>query len=532
MNSLVGTGALVRLALRRDRVLLPVWIAVFVAFAVSSAAGTIALYPAAGSWINPAELWNSNTSLVALYGRVYDSSSIGSLALVKPLGTVAAMLAVFTIILVVRHTRTEEEQGRIELLGATVVGRFAPLTAALIVALGANLAIGVFGALGMIASGLPADGSFTFGAAWASVGVAFAAIAGVAAQMSRSARTASAIGIAVLGVVYVLRAVGDTVDVTGPSWLSWLSPIGWAQQFRPYAGNRWWVALIVVSFAVAAAGAAYALLGRRDLDAGLLPDRAGPARAARGLRGPFGLAWRLHRGLLVGWAAWFTLFGLLFGNLASSIGDFLDSPTFRDVITALGGERGLVDAYLAATMGIVGVIASAYGIQAALRMRAEETALYAEVLLATATSRTRWAASHITIAIGGSTLLMLLAGAGTGLAHAAQVGDPGQIGRMVAAALVQLPAVWVLTGIAVAAFGLASRAAMAAWAALVAFLLLADIGPVLELDQWIMDISPFAHVPKLPAAEMAWTPTIALAAVAALLITAGLIAFRRRDLAG
>jgi ABC-2 type transport system permease protein len=530
MNPLVGTGALVRLALRRDRIMLPVWLAVFVLMAMSAAAGTVQLYPTAGSWVGPAETWNHSQSLVALYGRVYDSSSVGSLAVVKPLGTMAAILAVFAIILVVRHTRAEEESGRLELLGATVVGRYAPLTAALLVAVGANLALGVLGAFAMISMGLPADGSFAFGAAWASVGIAFAAIAAVAAQLSRSARTATGIGVAVLGVVYVLRAVGDTVEVTGPNWLTWLSPIGWAQQFRPYAENRWWVLLIVVSFAVLAVVAAYTLVARRDLGAGLVPDRAGPATAAPSLRSPLALAWRLHRGQLLSWTAGFTLLGLLFGNFASTVGEFFDNPRAREVLAKLGGEQGFTDAYLVAMLGMVGIGASAYGIQAAMRLRVEENALHAEPLLATAVGRVRWAASHITIAVLGTTLLMLAVGTSAGLAHGARVGDMGQVGRVLGGALVQLPAAWVLTGIVVAAFGFAPRLVAAGWAALVGFLLLAEFGPLLEFDQWVMDISPYAHVPKIPGADFTATPMVTLTVLAALLLAAGLAAFHRRDI--
>jgi polyether ionophore transport system permease protein len=529
MNALTGTGALVRLALRRDRILLPVWLAVFVLMAVSSAAATIGLYPAAGSWVGPAETWNHNQSLVALYGRIYDSTSVGSLAVIKPLGTMAAILAVFAIILVVRHTRAEEETGRLELLGATVMGRYAPLTAALLVAAGANLVLGVVVAFGMISTGLPADGSFAFGAAWAGVGIAFSAIAAVVAQLTRSARTAIGIAAAVLGVVYVLRAVGDTVEVTGPSWLTWLSPIGWAQQFRPYAGNRWWVLLIVAGFAVVATVAAYALAARRDLGAGLVPDRAGPATAARSLASPLALAWRLQRGLLFGWAIGFVFFGLILGNFASNVGDFFDSPQSRDLLARLGGEQGLVDAYLAAMLSMVGIVASAYGIQAAMRLRAEETSLHAEQLLATAVGRVRWAASHITIAVLGTTLLMVAMGLGAGLAHGAQMGDTHQIARVLGGALVQLPAVWVLTGIVVAAFGFAPRLVVAGWAALVGFLLLAEVGPLLKLDQWVMDLSPYAHVPKIPGAAFTATSMVALTVVAAVLTAAGLAGFRRRD---
>lgn len=530
MKALTGTGALMRLALRRDRILLPVWLAVFVLMAVSAAAGTIGLYPTAGSWVGPAETWNHSQSLVALYGRIYDSTSVGSLAVVKPLGTMAAILAVFAIILVVRHTRTEEETGRLELLGATVVGRYAPLTAALLVAVGANVVLGVLAGLGMISTGLPTDGSFAFGAAWAGVGIAFAAIAAVVAQLTRSARTAIGIGAAVVGIVYVLRAVGDTVEVTGPSWLTWLSPIGWAQQFRPYAENRWWVLLVVVGFAAAAAAGAYALAARRDLGAGLVPDRAGPATGAPTLRSPLALAWRLQRGLLLGWAIGFTFAGLVFGNLASNVGDFFDSPQFRDVLAKLGGEQGFTDAYLAAMLGMVGIAASAYGIQAAMRLRAEENALHTEQLLATAVGRIRWAASHITIAILGTTLLMVAIGLGAGLAHGAQTGDTSQIGRVLGGALVQLPAAWVLTGIVVIAFGFAPRLVMAGWVALVGFLLLAEVGPLLELDHRVMDLSPYAHIPKLPGAEFTATPMVTLTMLAALLTAAGLAGFRRRDI--
>jgi ABC-2 type transport system permease protein len=272
MSALVGTGALARLALRRDRIMLPVWLAVFVVMAASSAAATIPLYPTLASRVQAADTLNQTQSLVALYGRIYDPTSVGALAIVKLGGLGAVFVAMVAIVIVVRHTRAEEETGRLELLGATVVGRLAPLTAALLVVVGANLALAVLTSFGLVFAGLPADGSFAFGFAWAGVGIAFAAIAGVTAQLTSGARTATGLATAVLGFVYVLRAIGDTADETGPRWLTWLSPIGWGQQFRPYAGNRWWVLLITVAFAVLVAAAAYALAVRRDL------GRTGPVR--------------------------------------------------------------------------------------------------------------------------------------------------------------------------------------------------------------------------------------------------------------
>jgi ABC-2 type transport system permease protein len=530
MSSMVGTGALVRLALRRDRVMLPVWILLFVLIATVSAAATADLYPTVTSVVQAASSINDTPALVALYGRVYDSTSVGAVAMLKAGASGAALVAVLAILIVVRHTRAEEESGRLELVGAAVVGRQAPLTAALLVAVGVNLLLGLLSALGLIGVGLPLEGSFGFGLAWAGVGIAFAAVAAIAAQLTQSGRGAIGLAAAALGGVYLLRAVGDSADVGGPRWLSWLSPIGWGQQFRPYAGDRWWVLLITLAFAVAGVAGAYVLAARRDLGAGLLPDRPGPATAAASLRGPLALAWRQHRGALCGWAPGFLVLGLVIGNVASTVGGMLSSQEARDMITRLGGDTGLTDAFLAAELGFAGVIASAYGVQAALRLRTEETSLRAEPLLATSVGRIRWAASHIVIAFAGTFLLLLVAGLGAGLAHGARVGDPSQVGRVLGGALVQLPAAWVFTGVVVAAFGLVPRLVVVGWVTLVAFLLLGDLGPLLRLDQSLMNLSPYAHVPRLPGGEFAAAPMIWLGTIAAVLTVAGVAGFRRRDI--
>jgi len=530
VTGLVGTRALVRLALRRDRLLLPAWIIVFVGMAASSAAASIDLYPTVQSRVMAAASLNNTQSLVALYGRIYDPTSLGGIAMIKMGGIGAIFVAVLAILIVVRHTRAEEETGRLELVGATVVGRSAPLTAALLVTLGMNLALAVLTAFGLIAAGLPAEGSFAFGLAWAGVGIAFAAIASVTAQLTRSARAATGIASAILGFVYVLRAIGDTADQTGPRWLTWLSPIGWGQQFRPYAGNRWWVLLITVGFTIVVGVGAYALLARRDLGAGLVPDRPGPASAASTLRTPLGLAWRLQRGALLGWAAAFALLGLVFGNIASHVGDFVSTPEARDFITKLGGEKGLVDAYIRVCLSVIGLAASAYGVQAAMRLRSEETGQRTESILATATGRTRWACSHVFVAILGTALLIVVAGAGAGLAHGAQVGDMGEGLGVLGGALAQVPAACVLAGVVVAAFGLAPRLVAIGWGALVGFVLLGELGPLFGFDQWVMDLSPFTHVPKIPGAELTVIPLVTLTAVAALLILVGLVGLRRRDI--
>src|SRR6266545_4865479 len=206
-----------------------------------------------------------------------------------------------SLLTVIRHTRSDEEAGRRELLGSTVVGRNAPLTAALLVTLAADLVLGAVLAAGMVGLGLPATGSVAYGLSVAAAGWMFAAVGAVAAQLTDGAGGARGLALGTLGLAYLLRAAGDTSGSDGGlGWLSWLSPIGWTQQTRAYADERWWVFVLVLASVVVLAAAAYAVLARRDVGAGVLPARLGPATAAPGLRSPLALAWRLHRGSLLG----------------------------------------------------------------------------------------------------------------------------------------------------------------------------------------------------------------------------------------
>lgn len=526
----VGTGALLRLALRRDRVVATTWILIFVLMAAGSAGAVAGLYPDDAARVSAAAGINNTPAMVALYGRVYDPTSLGAVGLIKLVAFGAAFVALVCMFTVVRHTRSEEEAGRLELIGATVVGRYAALSAALLLSVGASLVLGVLTAVGLAGAGLPATGAFAFGLSWAFVGIAFAAVGAVAAQVTSSARTAMGLGATVLAVAYLLRAVGDATGEESETWLSWVSPIGWGQQVRPFAGNQWWVLLYLAVFAVLVSAGAYALVSRRDHGAGLLADRPGPANAAAGLRTPLTLAFRLQRGGLTGWLTATALGSLVLGSMASQVGNMLESPEAREFIAKLGGQSALTDAFLSAEMSILGVVVSAYGISAALRLRSEESTGRAEPLLATHVSRPRYVASHLTVALVGTTALMLTVGVFAGLAHGLAADDLSQLGRLIGAAVAQLPAVWVLTGFAVAVFGVAPRLVMAGWAALVLFVLLGQLGPVLKAPEWLMDVSPFSHTPKLPGGAVEATPLVVLTLIAAALIAVGLTAFRRRDI--
>ena len=343
----------------------------------------------------------------------------------------------------------------------------------------------------------------------------------MAAQLTSSARTARGIALGALGVAFVLRGVGDAAGAGGPSWLSWLSPLGWIQFTQPFAARDWWVLALPLAVAAGGTGLAFALAARRDHGAGLLPDRPGRATASAFLRGPFGLAWRLQRGALLGWATGYAFTFAACGAAAKGIGQlFGTSSALQHEFTRLGGQAAITNAYLAALMLLAGLVAAAYAISAVLRLRTEETGDRAEPVLATATGRIRWALSHIAVAVAGAALLLAVAGVATGLGYGLRAGAAGtEVARMTGAALGQLPSALVLAAIAGWPFGLRPGASVAgAWTALGLVVLINLFGQVLQLSHWVLDISPFTHAPRLPggtvsAAPLVWLCGLALAIV-------------------
>ena len=365
-------------------------------------------------------------------------------------------------------------------------------------------------------------------------GCAFAAVGAVAAQLTSGARSARSIAVLILGVAWVLRLGGDisAVGAGTVAWLSWISPIGWVQHIFPYGGNHWWPVLLTALFTVVTGGLAVALLSRRDLGAGLLPDRLGPASAAAGLRSPLTLAWRLHRGLLIGWSLGFAALGLVFGAVTDSVADLSkDSSAISDVLARIGGGNAIVDSYLSTTAGLLALIAAGYAIQSTLRLRDEETAGHAEVLLSEPVARLRWAGGHLLFALLGPAVVLAVAGFAEGLTYGLVNGDVAhELGRALASTIAQLPAVWVLAGVTIVLVGLFPRLAAVAWGALAVCLLVLLVGTTLQLDQWILDVSPFTHIPHLPGGSATVTPFVVLTVVAAGLATIGLTGLRRRNI--
>jgi ABC-2 type transport system permease protein len=537
---LTAMPRLVRLALRRDRIVLPAWLLGLAAVSGASVNAVTGLYTTEAER-TAAAAFSAENPIARAFNGPASGSDLGALVFAESFAILAVLVASMGIQAVVRHTRGDEEAGRGELLGAAAVGRHARLLAALAVSAMASVAAGLLYAGVMLGAGLAVGGSLAAGAALAGVGLVFAGVAAVTAQAFATARAATGAAIATFGLAFLLRALGDTageVSADGTTlvsaWPSWLSPIGWGQQLRAFRDDHWWVLVLFLAATVILSATAARLSLVRDVGAGLVPARRGRADAAATLRGTFGLAWRLQRGTLASWAVGLSVIGTSFGVVGESVDELVaNNEQLAEMLVTIADGGSLTDTFFAFTLSLLGVAAGGFVVQATLRLRSEEMSGRLEPILATATGRLRWMTSHLGIAVAGSFALLTVVGASVGAAYVVATGAaPSEVVPIIGGALVQVPAALVLGGLAAAVFAFAPRwASVVGWSAVGFAFVIGQLDSGLGLSQAVIDLSPFTHVPAVPASGINLLPMTLLALVAMVLHMAAFLGFERRDLA-
>ncbi|PSK98428.1 ABC-2 type transport system permease protein [Murinocardiopsis flavida] len=522
-----GAAGPARLVLRRDRVLLVLWLLVTAGIVIGGAAAVDGTYPTAQARQDRFDQVATIPMFMLLQSRAFDTTA-AALAAQQAFGGATMCAGLGAVLLLVRHTRTEEQAGRSELLGGTAIGRHAPLAAALAVVLGAGVLLAAVTAAGLVATGMPGPGSVALGLVVGGAVWIAAALAAVAVQLTTRTGAAAAIAFGLFYMLHLVRGIG-AMGGPGAAWLTWVSPNGWLENVRPYADERWWPFALVLVWTAALAAAAFALAERRDLGSAVLPARRGPAVAPPGLRSVPALAWRSTRGPLAAWLGAVAVMGAAMGYVgAGAMAEYADAEWVRVLAAGLGVPPA--DSFFVYVVFVAVFPIAAHAILTALRMRTEEAAGLGELLLSGPTARTRWALAHLGAAFGCPVLLLATLGAAVGAGSALAGGPVGDIVRFAAFTVTLVPAVWVVVGATVLAFGLAPRAcAVVAWAVLgvgIGTEIAVKLG---VLPEWtFLVVSPFAHVnPYFQPVPVGYPLLVLLAAA---LTAAGLAALRRRDL--
>ncbi len=500
-----------------------IWMFALIIMMVGAAGAVAGIYTTPEQIHTYAQAVTAGDALVAINGRVEGIDSLGGI-IADEFGFLAAfLLPLLGISLVAQATRHEEEAGRLEAVLAGRVARHVPVLAGLIVASAAILVTAMAFAVGLIAFGVPATRSVLYAASLGALAFVFAGLAALLAQVTLHSRGVYTWGLLVLAGAYVLRGVGDVTR----TWVTWLSPLGWAEKAAPFGDMRWWTLLIPLAVGGLLGALAVVIAGRRDLGSSLVRGGAGPARATSWLRSPLGLATAIHRPAVLGWLAGSLILAGMMGALAQPFIDAVaGNPAMAEAIGMSGTQPA--DGLIAVTQLYLAIVATGYVVQAVGSMRGEETAGRLEVRLSGTLSRTRWLAAHGLVIVGGLVVIVVASSAVLAAGATWSMGSAVDPGRILGSGVAYLPAELLVGGLALALFGLWPRAFAASWAAFAFVAFIAFLGPGLKLAAWLRDLSPTTHVGNPPVGTVEALPLAALGGIAVLLGIAAAIGFRRR----
>jgi ABC-2 type transport system permease protein len=523
--------ALARRAFRDARTRTIAYGYLFGLYAYIQPVGYRGAYPGPSSRLAFARSFGDNDAIRLFYGEPHDLLTVGGYSAWRVAGTLAILAAVFGVLAAVRALRTEEDTGRMELVLSAAVGRGTAFLSALVAAAVGVVILWFAELAGSVAGGLPVGESAYMALATASIVPVFVGVGAIASQLAPTRRVALELGSAVVAVMFMLRVIADTAS--GVGWLRWLTPLGWAEEMRPFTGAQPLVVLLPITASVLALALAARIGARRDIGSGLLPARDSAEPRLRLLSSPSAQALRGERGSLLAWTLGAGAFALVTGALAKSTSTAGISKQLQREVSRLGTSSIVTPAgYLGLTFIFFILLISLFSCAQIGACRHEEADQQLETLLSEPVGRQRWLAGRLLLAACAATAISLITGLLTWVGVISS-GASIPLVKLLEAGANGLPVALLFLGVGALAFAILPRASAGIAYGLVTVTFLWQlVGSLLGAPRWLVEVTPFAHVGLLPAAPFRAGAAAVMLALALATALAALWAFRRRDLTG
>ena len=529
-----GTMELTKLLFRQDRKKIIIWLLGLIVVTIAAAYSYPDIYKDEPSK-QAFALTMDNPAMVAMLGPGYSDEhylqSIGTLFAHEMLLFSVVAVAIMNILLVGRSTRADEEDGRIELIRALPVGRLTYVTSSMIVILITNILLVIligFGLMALGINGLNAESAFLYGAILGSSGIIFAAFTAVFAQLAETSRETTTLAFGFLIMTYLIRATGDVSNET----VALISPLGWMVRTGVFADNDWWPVIVALALSVVIIALAFYLNVIRDIGSGFFPARKGRKHASTFLLTPFGLAWRLQRTSIISWAIGLFALSASFGAILGDLELYFADNEFVQAFLPSDAGYTMTEQFITLLMAIMALLSTIPVVQAVLKLKGEESKDRIDHYFSRAVSRTKLLGSYYGLAFVLSLLYQGLVAIGLWSVGAAVMEEGLSFTTTISSAIVYLPAMWLLVAFAVFFIGVLPKATGFIWFYVIYCFIVIYLGGILDFPKWMNAISPFDHIPQIPADDMKVIPLITLTIMTLLITLLGFVGYKRRDIRG
>lgn len=529
LNIFANTGKLSRFILRLDRIRAPLWIIGLMFFTLIVPPAFENLYETQQERDAITETM-ANPAITAMLGTGdFDNYTTGAMTAHNMLVMTAVIVGLMAILLVTRHTRADEEDGRIEMIRSLPSGRLSYLNATLVVTSGTFIVLALLISIGLYGLGIESmelGGSFLYGAVLGGTGLVFAGVTAVFAQLTESSRVTIGWSVAILIFFYLFRAITDISNEA----LSWLSPLGWVIKAEVYSSNNWTPIFLMLVVSLVLFILANYLNSVRDLEQGFIASKPGRRYATRLLQSPIGLAFRLQRTGFISWAIGLYVLGASYGSIFGDLESFFEgNETYQQMLQQAEGAS-IVEQFIPTLMIVISLLATVPPVMAMNKLRSEEKKGRLEHLLGRAVSRTKLIGSYVILAVVNGFVMIALSALGLWSAAASVMEEGLELGMIFSAAFVFFPAMLVMISIAAFLNGFLPRLTHMVWFYFLYSFFVLYLGNLMQFPDWVGQLSPFGHVPQVPIEEATFMPLFLLSIIAVGLILISFVGFRKRDI--
>ncbi|MFC4401553.1 ABC transporter permease [Gracilibacillus xinjiangensis] len=527
-----STSRLFHFKLRQNKLSLSLWISSLVFITIITAVAYSGLYKTDQERQAVAQTMD-NPAMVAMVGPGYglDNYTNGAMMAHQMLLFTLVVMAIMNILIVTKQTRTEEEDGKLELVRALPVGRMAPLTAAILFTSLLNIVIGMLVSIGLLVfkiEGMDVEGSLLYGVTLTCGGLIFTGLTAVFAQIAETARASVGYSMMILMAAYFVRAIGDVSNET----VSMFSPLGFLLRVEVFVNNLWWPVILSLLLFCVFIAFAFWLNNRRDVGAGLIKARKGKERAAKYLTTTGGLALRIQRTAIISWFIAMFLLGISYGSVFGDLESFFENNEVIRQMLGNNPDYTLTEQFITMLMVVLAILSTVPALLFFLKIRGEEKKERLEHLLVRTNSRAKIISVYLIISILGGIVSLLLAVHGLWVSSSTVMNEAIPLVNLMKAGMVYFPAMLFLIALALFLFGWIPKAIPFVWGYLTFSFFVVYMGGLLEIPEWLVNLSSFAHIPQLPVDEWNWEVFMIMILIDAVVGLIGFIGYQKRDALG
>ena len=526
-----NTKELALFILRRDRVRLPIWILSITIFTLVLAAAYPGLFPTVEER-QALALMMENPAVIFMLGPStgLNKYTYGAMFGHEMLVFSAIAVGIMNIMLFTRHTRSDEEEGRIEVIRSLPVGRLANISATTIILVAANILLGLligFGLALLNIESMGVNGSLLYGMSLGVIGILFAGITAIFAQLTESARGTIGYSFLLLIGLYLIRGIGDVSSEV----LSWFSPLTWIVKTEVYVNNVWWPIPLILLVSIILISFAFYLNAIRDLEAGFIPSKPGRSEAPKSLNSTLGLGYRILRVTIISWITGLFVIGVAYGSVFGEMDTFLNNSILADILPDVEGysKDVLFLTFLNVIMAMLCTIPSLLIIQ---RIKVEEKKARIQHLLSRPISRNTIISSYLFLSVLVGVIALLLSGIGLYASIVAVMDNPIPLNLIISSIFVYIVAIIFMISISVMIVGTYPKASNIIWLYLGYTFFSVYLGELLQFPEIMSKLTPFGYMPQLPIDKVNYLTLIIITIISIGFIIIGYIGYNKRDING